>query len=85
MSDVNKKTYTFDVTNADQKFNVLLKDRQIKLSNDHKLLKPEEIKDQKYYKYHNTFGHLMNECVRFRDLIQKALLDRRLKFSQRMT
>ena len=83
MSYANKKTYTFDVTKTDTIFDLLLKDKQIKLSNGHRLLKPNEIKDRKYCKFHNNFGHVTNECICFRDLIQKALMDGRLKFADK--
>lgn len=48
----NKKvrTFSFDVTKADIIFDKLYKDKQIKLSDKHKLPSPEQIKGKKYCK-----------------------------------
>ena len=43
----------------------------------------EEIKNKIFCKYHQIIGHLTNNCVRFRDLIQKAINERRLKFEEK--
>lgn len=80
---VNRKVYTFDVSKADQIFNILLKDKQLKLSDDHRVLKTHEIKYQKYCKFHNNFGHVTNEYMHFRDIIQKGLTEGRLKFADK--
>lgn len=68
---------------ADQILDILLKDKQLKLSDDHKLLKAHEIKDRKYCKFHNTFSHVTNDCIHFRDIIQRGLTEGRLKFSDK--
>lgn len=62
------------MTKTDQIFDILLKDKKLKLSDDHRLLKPHEIKEH---------GHITNECMHFRDIIQKGLAEGRLKFSDK--
>ena len=76
----SQKVYGFDISKADLIFDVLVKDKQLLLSDDHKLLTPDQLKGRKYCKYHNKIGHATNGCIRFRDLIQKAIKDGRLKF-----
>ena len=43
----------------------------------------EEIKNQKFCKYHQIVGHSTNNCVHFGDLIQKAIKEGRLKFKEK--
>ncbi|XP_050918463.1 uncharacterized protein LOC127135881 [Lathyrus oleraceus] len=64
-----KKTYTFDVTKYDEIFDLLVKDGQM-------------IK-RGFCKYHNFLGHKTSQCFLFRDLIQNAIKDDRLKFADR--
>ncbi|KAL2526956.1 putative retroelement [Abeliophyllum distichum] len=52
MRDENKKArvFSFDVAKADIIFDRLYKDKQIKLSDKHKLPNPKQIKDKKYWR-----------------------------------
>ena len=43
----------------------------------------DEIKNKKFCKFHRIVDHFTNNCVHFRDLIQKAIKDRRLKFKEK--
>ena len=43
----------------------------------------DEIKNRKFCKFHQIVGHSTNNYVRFRDLIHKAIKDRRLKFEEK--
>jgi hypothetical protein len=76
----SQKTYGFDLTKADLIFNVLVKEKQLLLSQNHKLMTPDQFKGRKYCKFHNKIGHTTNGCLYFRDLIQQAIKDGRLKF-----
>lgn len=62
---------------------VLLKDKHIALSDDHKIPKFEQRKGNKYCKFHNVFGHWTNSCLCFRDMIHKAINEGRLKFEEK--
>lgn len=64
------KTYSFDVSKADNIFDILLKDKQIILSGDHKLSTTEQKKGKKYCKFHHTYGQWTNNCIHFRMLIK---------------
>lgn len=62
---------------------MLVKDKHINLSDDHKFMTPEQLKCQKYYKFHNKIGHTTNSCIHFRDLIQETIKHGRLKFDEK--
>ena len=49
--------YSFDVTKADKIFDVLLKDKLISLSDDHKIPSFEQRKGKRYCKFHHVFRH----------------------------
>ena len=83
IANTSNKSYSFDITKVDQIFNVLLKDKQIILTKGKKMPSVEEIKNQKFCKYHQIVGHLTNNCVCFGDLIQKAIKEGRLKFEEK--
>ncbi|XP_015949653.1 uncharacterized protein LOC107474543 [Arachis duranensis] len=65
---------------AEKIFNVLLKDKQLVLPKGRTLLSVKDLKGKPYYKFHQAISHSTNSCVRFRDLIQKAIMEARLKF-----
>ncbi|XP_057723718.1 uncharacterized protein LOC130939646 [Arachis stenosperma] len=74
------KKYSFDISKSDQIFDVLLKDKQLVLSEGRTLLSIKDLKGKPYCKFHQATSHSTNNCVRFRDLIQKAIMEGRLKF-----
>lgn len=61
-------------------FRILLKEKQLVLSDDHKIPTSEQMKGKKCYKYHNVFGHNTNTCNCIRDIIQKEIEEGRLIF-----
>lgn len=81
----NKKsrTFSFDVTKADLIFDKLYKDKQIKLSDKHKLSIPEQIKGKKYCKWHNAWSHMTNYCLVFRHVLQDAIESGRITFEDK--
>lgn len=79
----NKQEYGFDLSKVDQIFDILLRDKQIVLRDDHKIPSPEQRKGRKYCKYHNKWNHWTNNNVHFRDLIQGAFKAGRLKFEEK--
>ncbi|XP_016164499.1 uncharacterized protein LOC107607021 [Arachis ipaensis] len=61
-------------------FDVLLKDKQLILPDGRTLLSVKDLKGKPYCKFHQATSHSTNSCVRFRDLIQEAIMEGRLKF-----
>src|SRR3954463_13550478 len=78
-----KKTYTFDVTKCDEIFDLLVKDGQMILPLNSKIPLLEQRKKRGFCKYHGFLGHKTAQCFLFRDLIQNALKDERLKFADK--
>ena len=70
----------FDVTKSDKLFDFLLEKGQIKLPDNHVMLPPEQLKNKKFCKFHNATSHSTNECRIFRQHIQRAIQQGRLKF-----
>ncbi|XP_050900808.1 uncharacterized protein LOC127107558 [Lathyrus oleraceus] len=78
-----KKTYTFDVTKCDEIFDLLVKDGQMIVPPNTKIPPLEQRKKRGFCKYHNFLGHKTSQCFLFKDLIQNAIKDGRLKFADR--
>ena len=51
----NYKTYAFDIKKVDQIFDILLRNKQLKLPKGHKMPSIEEIGNKRYCKYHYKF------------------------------
>ncbi|XP_058741809.1 uncharacterized protein LOC131614204 [Vicia villosa] len=78
-----KKTYTFDITKCDEIFDLLVKDGQMVLPPNIKIPPLEQRKKRGYCKCHNFLGHKTSQCFLFRDLIQNAIKEGRLKFADK--
>jgi len=50
------------------------------LSANHVILPPDQLKNKKFCKFYNTTSHSTNECRVFRQYIQRAIQQGRLKF-----
>jgi hypothetical protein len=79
-----KGTCDFDVTKADKLFEFLVKEGRIKLLDGHYMLRPEGVKEKRYYVFHDRNSHSINECRVFRMRIQKAIQEGHLKFDNKM-
>jgi hypothetical protein len=79
-----KGTYDFDVTKADKLFEFLVKEGRIKLPEGHSMLRPDGVKEKRYYGFHDRNSHSINECRVFRMRIQKAIQEGHLKFDNKM-
>ncbi|XP_050233432.1 uncharacterized protein LOC126681919 [Mercurialis annua] len=77
---VIQKEYSFDLTKADDIFDALLKDGKISLSEGHVVLSSEELIGKDYCKFHNSWRHSTNNCVVFRNVVQKAINEGKLLF-----
>lgn len=80
---MSNKTYSLDVSKANKIFDILLKDKQIILSDDHKLPTSEHRKGKKYCKFHHIYSHWSNNFIQFGDMIQDAIKDKHLKFEEK--
>ena len=58
----------------------MLEKGQIKLPDNHFLLPRHQLKNKKFYKFHNATSHSTNECRIFRQQIQRAIQQGKLKF-----
>ncbi|KAK1678627.1 hypothetical protein QYE76_039475 [Lolium multiflorum] len=74
--------FDFDVTKAEQIFDLLLKEKQLKVPEGHKIPTGQELNGKPYCKWHNTFTHATNDCRVWRQQIQMAIEQGRLIFSQ---
>ena len=76
------KGFDFDVTKAEQIFDLLLKEKQLKLPENHKLPMAQELQGRLYYKWHHSFTHATGECKELRHQIQSAIEQGRLILAQ---
>ncbi|KAL2497841.1 putative retroelement [Abeliophyllum distichum] len=81
----NKKarTFLFDITKDDIIFDRLYKDKQIKLSEKHKLPSLEQIEGKKYCKWHNARSHTTNSCLVLRHVLHDAIESGRIIFESK--
>ncbi|KAK1619151.1 hypothetical protein QYE76_024668 [Lolium multiflorum] len=77
-----RRGFDFDVTKAEQIFDLLLKEKQLKVPEGHKIPTVQELNGKPYCKWHNTFTHATNDCRVWRQQIQMAIEQGRLIFSQ---
>ena len=75
-----EESYDFDVTKSDKLFDFLFEKGHIKLPANHVILPPDQSKNNKFYKFHNTTSHSTNECKIFQQHIQMAIQQGKLKF-----
>lgn len=78
-----KKTYTFDVMKCDEIFDLLVKDVQMIVPSGAKMPPLEQRKKRGFCKYHGFLGHKMSQCFLFRDRVQNAIQEGRLKFGDK--
>ena len=76
------KGFDFDVTKAEQIFDLLLKEKQLKLPENHKLPTAQELQGRLYCKWHHSFTHSTGECKELRRQIQSAIEQGRLILAQ---
>jgi hypothetical protein len=72
--------FTFNVGKCDKIFDELLKNGNIKIN--HTVPSADELKRRAYCKWHNSFSHATNDCNVFRQQIQSAINEERLKFQE---
>ena len=76
------KGFDFDVAKAEQIFDLLLKEKQLKLPENHKQPTAQELQGRLYCKWHHSFTHATNDCKELRRQIQSAIEQGRLILAQ---
>jgi len=76
------KGFNFDVAKAKQIFDLLLKEKQLKLPENHKLPTTQELQGRPYCKWYHSFTHATNDCKELRRQIQSAIEQGRLILAQ---
>ncbi|XP_059663659.1 uncharacterized protein LOC132309360 [Cornus florida] len=77
------KVYTFDPAKAKQIFDRLLADKQIILPKGHNIPSANDSKRKEFCKFHNSWNHTTNNYYVFRNVLQKAIDEGVLKFSEK--
>jgi hypothetical protein len=76
------KWFDYDVNKAEQIFDILLKEKQLKLPKGHKFPTMQELHGRSYCKWHNSFTHTTNVCKELRREIQLTIQLGRLILGQ---
>jgi hypothetical protein len=74
--------FDFDISKVEHIFDLLLKEKQLKLPEGHKIPTVQEMNGRPYFKWHHSFTHTTNDCKGLRKQIQSAIEQGRLIFSQ---
>ena len=76
------KGFDFDVAKVEQIFDLLLKEKQLKLPENHRLPMAQELQERLYCKWHHSFTHATNDCKEQCRQIQSAIEQGRLILAQ---
>ena len=76
------KGFDFDVAKAEQIFDLLPKEKQLNLPENHKLPTMQKLQGRLYCKWHHSFTHATNDCKELRRQIQLAIEQGRLILAQ---
>ncbi|XP_050890799.1 uncharacterized protein LOC127096248 [Lathyrus oleraceus] len=79
----NPSTYTFDITKCDKKFDLLVTYGEIVVPKGTKVPLLEQRKKKGFCKFQSFLDHNTSQCVLFRDPVQNALKDGKLKFADK--
>jgi hypothetical protein len=67
------KGFNFDKSKVEQIFDLLLREKQLKLPEGHKFTTAQELQGRPYCKWHHLFTHTSNDCKELRRQIQSAI------------
>jgi hypothetical protein len=76
------KGFDFDERKVKQIFDLLLREKQLKLLEGYKIPTAEELQGRPYCKWHHIFTHNTNDCKELRRQIQSAIEQGRLILGQ---
>jgi hypothetical protein len=72
------KGFDFNGSKVEQIFDLLLREKQLKLPEGHKFPTAQELQGRPYCKWHHLFTHITNDCKELRRQIQSAIEQGRL-------
>jgi hypothetical protein len=73
-----QKGFDFDISKVEQIFDLLLKEKQLKLPEGCKFPIAQELQGRSYYKWHHSFTHNTSDCKELHRQIQSAIEQGRL-------
>jgi hypothetical protein len=76
------KGFNFDKSKVEQIFDLLLREKQLRLPEGHKFPTTQELQGRPYCKWHHLFTHTTNDCKELRRQIQSAIEQGRLILGQ---
>jgi hypothetical protein len=76
------KGFDFDESKVEQIFDLLLREKQLKLPEGHKFPIAQELQERPYCKWHHLFTHSTNDCKELYRQIQSAIEQSRLILGQ---
>jgi hypothetical protein len=76
------KGFDFDVSKVEQIFDLLLKEKQLKLSEGCKFPTAQELQGRSYCKWHHSFTHNTSDCKELHRQILSAIEQGRLILGQ---
>jgi hypothetical protein len=76
------KGFDFDVSKVEQIFDLLLKEKQLKLPEGCKPPTAQELQGRSYCKWHHSFTHNTSDCKELHQQIQSAIEQGRLILGQ---
>jgi hypothetical protein len=76
------KGFDFDESKVEQIFDLLLREKQLKLPEGHKFSTAQELQGRPYCKWHHLFTHTTNDCKELHRQIQSAIEQGRLILGQ---
>jgi hypothetical protein len=76
------KGFDFNESKVEQIFDLLLREKQLKLLEGHKFPTAQELQGRPYCKWHHLFTHTTNDCKELRRQIQSAIEQGRLILGQ---
>jgi hypothetical protein len=76
------KGFDFDESKVEQIFDLLLREKQLKLPEGHKFPTSQELQGRPYCKWHHLFTHTTNDCKKLHRQIQSAIEQGRLILGQ---
>jgi hypothetical protein len=76
------KGFDFDESKVEQIFDLLLREKQLKLPEGHKFPTSQELQGRPYCKWHHLFTHTTNDCKELRWQIQSTIEQGRLILGQ---
>lgn len=77
------EAYLFDISRVEQIFDYLVKDQQIWLPEGKKIPPSKRLRNKRYCKWHNAYNHSTTNCLVFRNTIQRALKEGKLRLIEK--